>query len=169
MTNPRPDLVKVLLHDDGEDAETPWAIDLGPAPGAPGSRRVRLDNVPTLHAKPTYEDEIVVAPDADGRLAWNKAGRRYAEVCRSLARDAGRWVMIVDYTPRAGAATQACWDALVSAAEAIGVAPEGAWGPSDDSAGRGYFAVPAQTSAAAAFAALRDARPPCDLELIHPT
>ena len=34
-----PELIKVRLTDRGEDSETPWAHDLGPAPGPPGSLR----------------------------------------------------------------------------------------------------------------------------------
>jgi len=168
MADHDPPLVKVLLHDRGDDPETVWAGDLGAAPGPEGARRVRLDNVPTLHAKPTYGDEIVVAPGHGAALAWDKDGRSYRQVCGSLAKDGGRWVMIVDYTLRPGAATQACWDALVSASKAIDVEPEGAWGPSDDGPGRGYFAVPRGGTVAAVMAALRGAHPPCELELIHP-
>ncbi|MCE9637307.1 MAG: hypothetical protein K8T90_16500 [Planctomycetes bacterium] len=161
-------LVKVLLHDRGDDLETVWAVDLGPAAGADGARRVRLDNVPFLHAKPTYGDEIVAAPGNGAALAWDKDGRSYRQVCESLAKDGGRWVMIVDYALRPGAAAQTCWDALVAAAEAAGVAPEGAWGPTDDGPGRGYFAVPRGATVAAVMAALRGANPRCELELIHP-
>ena len=168
MAERDPDLVKVLLHNRGADPETVWAKDLGPAPGPEGSRRVRLDNVALLHAKPTYGDEVVAAPGNGFPLAWDKDGRSYAQVCRSLARDSGRWVMIVDYTPDAGSGPQACWDVLVAAATAIDVEPEGAYGPSDDEPGRGFFAVPSGRSVAEVMSALRNAAPPCALELIHP-
>jgi hypothetical protein len=169
MSDPAKPLVKVLLHDDGDDPETVWAVDLGPAAGAEGARRVRLDNVPFLHAKPTIDDEIVAAPGNGFPLAWDIAGRNYREICGALARDAGRWVIIVDYTPHAGTGAQDCWDALVAAAKSVGAAPEGAHGPSEDSPGRGYFAVPRGAKVAAFLATLRGAKPPCDLELIHPT
>ena len=56
----RAKLIKVRLHANGEDAETPWAEDCGPAPGPVGAHYARLGNVPFLHAKPTYGDVVVV-------------------------------------------------------------------------------------------------------------
>jgi hypothetical protein len=50
MAKPKP--IKVRLTNQGKDTETPWAQDLGPAPGPSGSRKVRLINVPFMHAKP---------------------------------------------------------------------------------------------------------------------
>src|SRR5205085_12393659 len=59
----KPKTIKVCLTNRGEDSETPWAHDLG---AAPGGRKVRLVNVPFLHAKPTWGDVIVVAPNSEG-------------------------------------------------------------------------------------------------------
>lgn len=162
-------LLKVLLHDRGEDPETVWAEDLGPAPGATGARRVRLDNVPLLHAKPTFGDEIVAEPGAEGALAWDRAGRPYRAIVESLARDSGRWVMILDWKPRGTASAQTCWDALVAAANAAGCEPEGAWGPSDGDPGRAYLAVPRERDVQQVLARLRLAQLPCELTLVHPT
>jgi hypothetical protein len=66
-------VVKVCLHSQGAYVETPWAEDLGVAPGPPGARLVRLGNVPFLRPKPTYGDVLVVEPDANygNRLTWN--------------------------------------------------------------------------------------------------
>ena len=58
-------LVKVRLHNQGEDVETLWAEGLGPAGEGLPARRVRLGNVPFLHAKPTYEDVIDVQHPVD--------------------------------------------------------------------------------------------------------
>jgi hypothetical protein len=162
-------LLKVLLHDRGEDPETVWAEDLGPAPGASGARRVRLDNVPLLHAKPTWGDEIVAVPNDDGVLAWDVDRQPYRAIVARLARDSGRWTMIVDYAPRGSAGPQACWDAIVTAARAAACEPESAWGPEDGRPGRAYFAVPADRTAEQVLARLRLARLPCDLTLVHPT
>ena len=69
-------LVKIRLHNQGEDVETAWAEDLGLASRGKVTRRVRLGNVPFLHAKPTYGDVIEVQPDEkDGMLDWDRAGQ----------------------------------------------------------------------------------------------
>ena len=91
--------IKVLLHDQGEDPETTWAEDLGPSGVAPGARRVRLANVPFLHAKPTWGDVIVVIPNADGFLAWDRRGVSWEDLDERIEEDSGRWVMIVSYDP----------------------------------------------------------------------
>lgn len=89
--------IKVLLHDNGEDVETLWAVPVG---GPPHRLLVRLDNVPFLHAKPTYGDVIEVrsADEQPGWLSWNAAGRTYTEICDALVEDGGRYAVIVDYT-----------------------------------------------------------------------
>ena len=74
-------LRKVRLQSQGEDVETPWAEDLGPVGGHPGARRVRIGNVPFLHAKPTYGDVLVVVPDPDdGMLTWDSNGVPFDEL-----------------------------------------------------------------------------------------
>lgn len=61
-----------------------------------GARRVRIGNVPFLHAKP-YEDVIVVEPDPDdGMLTWDSHGVSVRLGTR-IEEDGGRWAMIVDY------------------------------------------------------------------------
>jgi len=73
--------IKVCLVNEGDDVETPWAIDLGPADSGPdGSRRVRLINVPFMHAKPTWGDVVIVTPVEGGRLTWNGGGVPYSEI-----------------------------------------------------------------------------------------
>lgn len=95
MTTPQ--RLKVLLHNQGEDAETPWAEDLGPHPAKAGARLVRLVNVPFLHAKPTFGDVLVVEPDAEGMLAWDRQGVPWDDLDSRIEGDGGRWVMIIDY------------------------------------------------------------------------
>ena len=89
--------IKVLLHNEGQDQETPWAEDLGPSPVAPGARRVRLVNIPFLNAKPTYGDVIVAIPNADGVLAWDRGGVAWEHIDQRIEEDGGRWVMIIGY------------------------------------------------------------------------
>ena len=57
----RAKLLKIRLHNQGEDPETVWAEDLGAAILHSAARYVRIGNIPILHAKPTYGDVIEVA------------------------------------------------------------------------------------------------------------
>src|SRR3954466_3111963 len=98
----KPKMIKVCLTNRGEDSETPWAEDLGPAPGPDGSRKVKLVNVPFLHAKPTWGDVIVVSPVEDGLLTWDRNNVWWKQVPERIEHDGGRWAMIVDYAPRPG-------------------------------------------------------------------
>src|SRR6267142_2013750 len=94
----KPKTIKICLMNRGEDSETPWAHDLGPADrGAKGSRLVRLVNVPFLHAKPTWGDAIVVAPIEDGLPTWDRDGVPWNQLATRISQDGGRWAMIVDY------------------------------------------------------------------------
>jgi hypothetical protein len=135
-------LIKVRLQDQGLDVETPWAEDLGPAP-VEGARRARLANVPFLHAKPTYEDVIVVVPDEQGILTWDRNGVSWEQIRTRIDDDSGRWAMIVDYAPGAAADTLALFSALDIAAAQIDVCFEGCFGPHNGEPGRAYLAVPA--------------------------
>src|SRR6476659_6196258 len=95
----KPKLIKFCLTNAGRNSETPWGHDLGPAPGPNGSRKVRLFNVPFLHAKPTWGDIIVVSPDLDGVLTWDRNGASWEQLGSRIDEDSGRWAMIVDYAP----------------------------------------------------------------------
>jgi hypothetical protein len=162
-------LVKVRLHNRGEDVETPWAEDLGPAPGSNRARRVRLANVPFFHAKPTYEDVIVVEPDEDGMLAWNADGAAWEDILTRIDEDSGRWVMIVDYTPNDPTAeTKPLYRALDQAAEAIGVCAEGAIKATFGKPGRMYLAVPAGMTIEQVMSHLQSAGIQVQLRLEHP-
>jgi hypothetical protein len=160
--------IKVCLTNRGEDSETPWAHDLGPAPGPKGSRRVRLVNVPFLHAKPTWGDVIVVSPVEEGFPTWDREGVTWAKIGTRIAEDGGRWAMIVDYTARAGDRTgENAFRALAKACEAADIVCEGAWAP-DERPGRVYLAVKLETTPEAAMAMLRAAAVPCELTQVHP-
>jgi hypothetical protein len=160
-------LVKVLLHERGMDVETPWAEDLGPAACAPGARRVRLANVPFLHSKPTYEDVIVVIPDADGRLAWDSEGVAFDDIGTRIEEDAGRWAMSVDYELRPGFTDlTAAFRALDAVGERSDLVVEGSFARRAWRAGRAYVAVPVALGVDAALQHLStDA---LVLTLIHP-
>ncbi|HEX6837698.1 MAG TPA: hypothetical protein VF334_14050, partial [Polyangia bacterium] len=66
-------LVKVFLHDRGEDVESAWCQPMGEERGA---ALFRLVNVPFLHAKPTYGDVVPAFRDDrfDGNWAWDRDG-----------------------------------------------------------------------------------------------
>lgn len=128
---------KILLHNNGEDVETPWAI---PVPDPHGRVLVRLDNIPFLHAKPTCGDVIEVRQTADQPdfLSWNAAGRSYDAICGALVEDGGRYALIVDYTcPDAGR-----FAAMTSWAKDEGdLECEGSSGPRGGQPGRLYVAA----------------------------
>jgi hypothetical protein len=160
--------IKVCLTNRGEDSETPWAHDLGAATGIKGGRRVRLVNVPFLHAKPTWGDIIVVTP-ANGQLTWDRDGVAWKDIGMRIAEDGGRWAMIIDYTPHPGDASgNVAFDALSRACEAADVVCEGAWGPTADVPGRAYLAVKIDVDADAVMTTLRAGQLPCELIQIHP-
>ncbi len=163
-----PELIKVCLTNRGEDAETPWAEDLGPADGPHGSRKVRIVNVPFLHAKPTYGDVVVVSPVDEGLLTWDRDGIAWSEIATRIAEDGGRWAMIVDYVPHDDATGDAAFQALAKVCEAHDLVCEGAWGPDGTQPGRAYLAVDNAITAAGVMAALADAQVPATITQIHP-
>ena len=167
MATRTPRTIKVCLTNNGNDAESPWAHDLGPAGGPKGSRKVRLVNVPFLHAKPTWGDVIVVSPVEDGLLTWDRGGVAWAQIGKRIAEDGGRWAMILDYAVGSGSG-DAAFRALVKACKAADIVCEGAWGPSRREPGRAYLAVGRALTAGQVMAKLRAAALPCTLVQIHP-
>jgi hypothetical protein len=157
-------LVKVLLHNRGEDVETPWAEDLGPT--LDGGRKVRLDNVPFLHAKPTFGDVIVVREDPryEGQLAWDRDAVTWDQIGSRLAEDGGRYAMIVDYD----AADVDRFGDLGEWLAKSDIVPEGCFGPRDDKPGRLYLAVPKMHAVAEVMAMLGDNELGFRFEQIHP-
>lgn len=156
--------IKILLHDNGEDVETPWALRV-PAP--PGRILVRLDNIPFLHAKPTYGDviEVLQAEDQPGRLSWNAAGRSYDEICASLVEDGGRYAVIVDYTcdDVSRFATMTSWAKREGDLEC-----EGSKGPRNDRPGRLYIAARYVVATDAVMRFLAGNSLGFRFELVHP-
>lgn len=136
--------MKILLHDRGLDVETPWAL---PVPSPPDRRFVRLDNVPFLHAKPTFGDVVEVrrTEDQPGFWSWDAAGRSYDEICAGLVADGGRYALILDYEcdrPDAFGALSA-W-----ARGEADLVCEGCSAPRDGKPGRLYVAAPYAVSVA---------------------
>ena len=158
--------IKVCLTNRGDDIETPWAHDLGPAPGPKGSRKVRLVNVPFMHAKPTWGDVVVVSPVKDGFPTWDRSGVAWSHIGTRLVEDGGRWAMILDYESDADA--EECFDAIAHACAELDVVCEGAWAPSKTRAGRVYLAVKTGTTDKAVMNHLGRAELPCALCQIHP-
>jgi hypothetical protein len=161
-----PNLIKVCLTNKGEDTETPWAHDLGPA-GADGSRKVKLVNVPFMHAKPTWGDTILVRPPRDnGFPVWDREGVPWKNIASKIVEDGGRWAMIVDYVPRVAA--DEAFAALGRACDEAKIVCEGAWGPREHEPGRVYLAVQKELVADQVMGILVGASLPMDLIQIHP-
>src|SRR5262249_34000317 len=147
-----------------EDVETPWAEDLGPAPG--GGRRVRLDNVPFLHAKPTFGDVIVVREDDEyeGHLAWNRDEVSWAEIGSRIEEDGGRHAQSVHHVAENV-------DRFGELSEWLGgndVVPEGCFAPREHKPGRLYLAVPRGRSTAEVMALLSENDLGFEFAQIHP-
>ena len=159
--------IKVCLTNRGDDVETPWAHDLGPAPGPKGSRKVRLVNVPFMHAKPTWGDVVVVSPVKDGFPTWDRSGVAWSHIGERLVEDGGRWAMILDYESDADA--EECFDAIAHACAELDVVCEGAWPPNGKRAGRVYLAVKTGTTDKAVMNHLGRAELPCAVAQIHPS
>ena len=170
MAKAAPKTIKICLTNRGEDSETPWAQDLGPAPGEKkGSRKVRIVNVPFLHAKPTWGDIVIVQPVDDGLPTWDREGVPWKSIHTRIVEDGGRWAMIVDYKPGAGDATgDVAYRAVATACEAADVVCEGAFGPNGATPGRAYLAPRHETSAEDVMKKLLAAALPCELIQIHP-
>ena len=163
-----PKLIKVCLTNQGEDTETPWAQDLGPAPGPSGSRKVRLVNVPFMHAKPTWGDTIVVSPVRDGFPTWDRGGVPWKQISSRIVDDGGRWAMILDYAPAEAVAATDAYDALARACDAERLVCEGAWTPRAPDPGRVYLAVPKDLGAESVMERLVAAELPLRLFQVHP-
>ncbi len=164
-----PKLIKVCLTNQGEDTETPWAHDLGPAPNAgAGARKVKLVNVPFMHAKPTWGDTIVVTPVADTFPTWDRGGVKWNEISSRIVEDGGRWAMILDYRPHDDVPPKDALDALARVCDVDRIVCEGAWIPRDADPGRAYLAVPKDAAVAAVMARLETAGLPMHLILVHP-
>ncbi len=172
MWTPNPErLVKISMHRDGEDVETPWAEDLGVDPACAGNRLVRIGNVPYLYAKPTYGDVVSVSPSDDGRLEWNSHNKTYDEIVDLLiAKDGGRWVMIVDYA--AAVASDASLADLFRqfdlAAESANIVVEGCYSDHEERTGRAYLAVPKTVSGDGAIKYFARAIEQLTLAVVHP-
>jgi len=166
---PEPTLIKVCLTNKGEDTETPWAHDLGPAPGSPpGSRKAKLVNVPFMHAKPTWGDVVVVSPVKEGFPTWDRGGIPWKQISSKIVEDGGRWAMIVDYVPHPGTNDNDAFQALARACDAERLVCEGAWGPRDTEPGRAYLAVMKELTAELVMQKLLTATLPMQLIQIHP-
>lgn len=163
-------LVKVCLHSRGQDVETPWAEDLGEAPGRRGTRLVRLGNVPFFHAKPTYEDVLVVEYDPTyNKLTWDSGGLSYERILERIADDGGRYAVVIDYDlvpPTTDA--RAAFKLLDVAGEKMNMVVEGMRGPEEGRPGRAYLAVPYDIAPVLVMAYLDEQNLPMKLTLIHP-
>jgi hypothetical protein len=166
---PQDNLLKILLTHLGKDPESLWAVDLGPAEsGPPGSRKVRLDNVPFLHAKPTWGDVIVVSPSPGGLLTWDRGRTSWKNISKRILEDGGRWVIILDYLPHGGAGEEEAFSSLAQACQELEVVCEGAFGTEGSRTGRTYLAVPRGTLKELLLQRLQAAVGLARLTLVHP-
>ena len=153
-------LVKVFLHDRGEDVESAWCQPAGPS-------LFRLVNVPFLHAKPTYGDIIPAFrdDDFDGNWAWDRGGVPFERVRERLHADGERYALIADYTMR----TDADLGALVAALERHhGIVAEGCFGPRGEEPGRLYLAASRAAAPADVMAAVGRLGRGFRFVLVHP-
>ncbi len=163
------ELIKVRLHDRNEDSESVWAFDLGPVKGKRGARRVQINNICFVHAKPTLHDIIVVEPDpedGDYMLQWDQRGVPWSKIGTRIDEDGGRFAMIVDY--RYGPDGDR-WRDLVTAVTRPGLDIEGAFGPKGDRPGRAYLAVDKAIKPADVMAILGKSGVGYTFTQIHPT
>ena len=157
-------LVKVFLHDRGQDVESAWCQPVGEARGA---ALFRLVNVPFLHAKPTYGDVIPAFrdDDFDGNWAWDRGGVEYDKIRERLHTDGERYALIVDYTMR----TDADFGALVSALEKRhAIVAEGCFGPRGEEPGRLYLAARREVPPGEVMAAVEKLGRGFRFALVHP-
>ena len=157
-------LVKVFLHDRGEDVESAWCQ---PAGQERGAALFRLVNVPFLHAKPTYGDVIPAFRDDhfDGNWAWDRDGVPFSRIGERLQSDGERYALIVDYTMR----TDADFGALVAALERQhGIVAEGCFGPRGEEPGRLYLAAQRALAPAEVMAAVTRLGRGFRFALVHP-
>ena len=132
---------------------------------APGSAWQRT----FLHAKPTYGDVIVVAPDSDGMLAWDAGGVEFEDIGARIEQDEGRWVAIIDYGPRPPRKDlQAAFREFDIAAENIDIAVEGAFVRAGGHTARAYLAVPRRMTLQDVLDWLRSEPVPLEFTLVHP-
>jgi len=163
----RTKLMKIRLHNQGEDAETVWAEDLGVAILHSAARYVRIGNIPILHAKPTYGDVIEVLTNGDGMLEWDRHGVDLREIDTRILEDSGRWVAIIDYWPgRPNSDLQSAFEELVDAGGALDIAIEGV--VAKESRGCAYLAVPKSMSLADLMTWLQQQRAALRFKLHHP-
>lgn len=157
-------LVKVFLHDRGEDVESAWCQPVGESRGA---SLFRLVNVPFLHAKPTYGDVIPAFrnDELDGNWAWDRAGVSYEQIGERLHTDGERYALIVDYTMR----TDADFGALVAALERKhSIIAEGCFGPRGEEPGRLYLAARRELAPEDVMAAVERLGRSFRFVLVHP-
>jgi hypothetical protein len=151
-------LVKVFLHDRGEDVESAWCQPAGPS-------LFRLVNVPFLHAKPTYGDVVAAERNDDGNWEWDRRGVAQTRIGERLHHDGGRYALIVDYTMWAEADLGALVQALEKRHDIVG---EGCFGPRGEEPGRLYLAAPRALDPTAVLAAVTTLGRGFRFQLIHP-
>jgi hypothetical protein len=163
---PKDRLLKIALHDRYGDVEWTWAADLGAYRRSRTKRRVRLMNVPFLHAKPTWGDDIIVSvdPELDGAWAWDRGGATPKQVGTRIAKDGGFYAMVVDYRGD----DQTRFGDMTHWVRSYDLVTEGVFGPTERRPGRLYLAVPAAMKPAKVMALLAENAFGFRFERVHP-
>ena len=135
-------LIKVRLHNAGEDSETPWAEHVGELED--GRVLVRLRNIPFFHAKPTLGDVISATPDESGNLVWDRGGHPFEDIDALIHEDGGRYALVFEYTHSVKDAEQLneAFGALKTwLLDEHEIAIEGCYAPFGDAPGQLYLAA----------------------------
>lgn len=160
-------LLKIRLHNQGEDPETVWAEDRGAAILHPVARYVRIVNIPVLHPKPTYGDVVEVHPNADGMFEWDRCGVDFGRIGTRILEDGGRWVAVIDYRPSGrNASLRSALEALDAASASKDIVIEGMFARKNR--GCAYLAVPGAMTRADLVAWLHSQRAKVRFELLQP-
>jgi hypothetical protein len=150
-------VVKVVLHDRGDRVETARCQPVG---FEDGRALFRVDSIPFLHAKPTYDDVIVARGDDTyaGNWTWNGAAGR-------IHKDGGRYALLVEYHaaaeadfPRLTQLLRRDHDIVVE----IGYPPHG------KKAGRLYIAAPRRMGTSEVLRALGSAGEGFRIDVVRP-
>jgi len=104
-----------------------------------------------------------------GRLAWDSDDLPYERLLERIAKDGGRYAVIVDYDVVPSTTdVRAAFKVLDIAGEKMNIAVEGMRGPEEGRPGRAYLAVPYDITTVMVMAYLDEQNLPMKLTLVHP-
>jgi hypothetical protein len=150
-------VVKVVLHDRGDRVESARCQPVG---FEEGRALFRVDSVPFLHAKPTYDDVIVARGDDTyaGNWTWNGAAGR-------IHKDGGRYALLVEYHASAEADFQRLTQLLRRDHDIV---VEIGYPPQGKKPGRLYLAAPRRMGTSEVLRALGSAGEGFRIDVVRP-